>query len=121
MPTKLRGGSAAVHSMPARLDGGALLRVSDQTGRITRTETLRARPTCTRDCGCAHTAYQLQGWRDSDLRAGGWAFVAEKGERRLLVAIRDGAVAIHGLHPQLAHRRHSGRCWLADPTVGYAP
>jgi len=74
--------------MPPRVNSGALLRVSDDSGRILRTETLCAGSDL-RDRLCiAHANYQRQGWAVNELRPGAWAFMATKGRRRLLVAIR---------------------------------
>ena len=74
--------------MPVRLDAEALLRVSDQGGRIVRSESLPARTDLHERLALAHEDYARQGWTVGELHAGQWAFVAEKGARRLLIAIR---------------------------------
>ena len=56
--------------MPARLDSNALLRVSDQSGRIIRQEALGAGTDLLERLQIAHTNYQRQGWTVNELRAG---------------------------------------------------
>jgi hypothetical protein len=74
--------------MPVRLDSDALLRVSDQSGRIIRQEALGAGTDLRERLQIAHKNYQCQGWTVNELKAGQWAFVAEQGCRRLMIAIR---------------------------------
>lgn len=74
--------------MPVRLAAVALLRVSDQAGRVVRAEPLPAGTDLRERLRIAHENYQRQAWRVSELRPGQWAFVAERGEQRLMVAIR---------------------------------
>jgi len=40
-----------------------------------------------------NTDFELQGWTVEDLRPGQWAFVAEKADKRLLIAIRSAEAA----------------------------
>jgi len=74
--------------MPVRLDAEALLRVSDQAGRVVRSEALAPGTHLHERLAVAHENYARQGWAVGELHPGQWAFVAEKGERRLLIAIR---------------------------------
>jgi hypothetical protein len=74
--------------MPTRVDGEALLRISDQAGRVVRQEVLRAGTDLRERLRIAHENYGRQGWSVGELRSGQWAFFAEKGERRLLIGIR---------------------------------
>jgi len=46
--------------------------------------------------GLAHANYARQEWTVSELHPGQWAFVAQKGERRLLIAIRALETTIAG-------------------------
>ena len=83
--------------MPVRLATEALLRVSDSVGHVVRIERLAARTDLRERLAIAHDNYARQGWAVDDLHPGQWAFVAEKGPRRLLVAIRaapDGGAAL---------------------------
>lgn len=91
MPRSLRRGAAAISPMPSRMQAEALLRVSDQGGRVVRTETLPTGSDLRERLRLAHENYRLQGWTVGELRPGQWAFIAEKGDRRLLVAIRAGS------------------------------
>jgi hypothetical protein len=88
MPKPIRRGAAAVSPMPARLDCAALLRIGDQSGRIVRQETLEPFTDLRERLRVAHENYERQGWTVNDLRPGQWAFVAELGNRRLMIAIR---------------------------------
>jgi len=74
--------------MPVRLGVEARLRVSDQAGRIVRTEALPAGTDLHERLALAHANYARQGWTVDEWHPGQWAFMAEKGERRLLIAIR---------------------------------
>jgi hypothetical protein len=56
--------------MPSRLDNDALLRVSDQGGRIVRHETLPAGTDLRERLRLAHENYQRQGWEVGELRSG---------------------------------------------------
>jgi hypothetical protein len=75
--------------MPTRLDGEAVLRISDQAGRVVRQDVLQAGTDLRERLRVAQENYGRQGWTVGELRSGQWAFFAEKGERRLLIAIRD--------------------------------
>jgi len=75
--------------MPARLDVNAVLRVSDQGGRIVRAEELAAGTDLRERLRLAHENYARQGYAVGELRPGQWAFFAERGSQRLLVAIRQ--------------------------------
>jgi hypothetical protein len=75
--------------MPVRLEADAQLRVSDQAGRIVRSERLPAGSDLRERLRLAHENYQRQGWAVGELRPGQWAFTAEKADRRLLIAIRE--------------------------------
>ena len=88
MSKTIKRGSRFVSPMPVRLDAEALLRVSDQAGRIVRSEVLSAGTNLHDRLQVAHANYARQGWVVGELHSGQWAFVAEKGERRLLIAIR---------------------------------
>lgn len=88
MAKPIRRGSVAVSPMPARLDSDALLRVSDQSVRIVRTEMLSAHTNLRERLRVAHENYELQGWTVNAQKPGQWAFVAELGGRRLMIAIR---------------------------------
>jgi hypothetical protein len=89
MVQQIRGGSAAVSPMPRRLDRDAWFRVSDDGGRIVRQEALRAGTDLRDRLAVAHANYQSQGWTVGELRSGQWAFMVHKGDRRLMVAIRE--------------------------------
>jgi hypothetical protein len=88
MSKTLKRGSRFVSPMPVRLDTEALLRVSDQGGRVVRSEALSAGTDLHARLLLARENYARQGWGVGELHSGQWAFVAEKGERRLLIAIR---------------------------------
>ena len=88
MPKPLRRGVAALSPMPSRLDSNALLRISDQGGQIVRQEALEAGTDLRERLRVAHENYERQGWTVTELRPGQWAFVAELGSRRLMIAIR---------------------------------
>jgi hypothetical protein len=75
--------------MPVRLETDALLRVSDQAGRIIRSERLPAGTDLRERLRIAHENYARQGWTVGALAPGQWAFMAEKSDRRLLIAIRE--------------------------------
>ena len=89
MARTIRRGSPALSPMPVRLEAEALLRVSDQAGRIVRSERLPAGTDLRERLRIAHENYERQGWTVGALTPGQWAFMAEKAERRLLVAIRE--------------------------------
>jgi hypothetical protein len=89
MAQQIRRGSPAVSPMPQHLDRDAWLRVSDDGGRIVRQEALRAGTDLRDRLVVARENYQRQGWTAGELRPGQWAFMAEKGGRRLMVAIRE--------------------------------
>jgi hypothetical protein len=74
--------------MRVRLEPDALLRVSDQAGRIVRRERLPAGTALRERLRTAHENYPRQGWTVGALPARQWAAMAEKGDRRLLIAIR---------------------------------
>ena len=76
--------------MPIRLDCPATLRVSDDAGRLVRSEELRPGANLADRLRDAHEAYERQGWTVSALRPGAWGFTAERGDRRPLVAVRMG-------------------------------
>jgi hypothetical protein len=94
MEQKIRRGAPAVAPMPTRIDGDAILRVSDQAGRVIRSERLLARTDLRERLQVAHRNYALQGWTVGELRPGQWAFIAEKADHRLLIAIREASVGI---------------------------
>jgi hypothetical protein len=77
--------------MPQRLDRDAWLRVSDDGGRIVRQEALPGGTDLRDRLAVARENYQRQGWTAGELRPGEWAFMVEKGGRRLLVAIREAS------------------------------
>lgn len=87
MPTRIKRGSRLVSPMPVRLATEALLRVSDQAGRVVRGEALPAGTDLHERLAVAHVNYARQGWMVGELHPGQWAFVAQKGERRLLIAM----------------------------------
>jgi hypothetical protein len=76
------------------MDRNSWLRVSDDGGRIVRQETLKAGTDLRDRLTVARENYQRQGWRVGELRPGQWAFMAEKGDRRLMVAIREASPMI---------------------------
>jgi len=86
----IKRGSPALYPMPVRLDCSAALRVSDDAGRLVRSEELRAGTNLADRLRSAHETYERQGWTVSTLRPGGWGFTAERGDRRLLIAVRAG-------------------------------
>jgi hypothetical protein len=75
--------------MPVRLETDARLRVSDQAGRVVRSERLPAGTALRERLQLAHENYGRQGWAVGALRPGQWAFMAEQADRRLLVAVRE--------------------------------
>jgi hypothetical protein len=77
--------------MPVRLETDARLRVSDQAGRIVRSERLPAGTALRERLQLAHENYARQGWTVGALAPGQWAFLAQKADRRLLIAIRARA------------------------------
>ena len=77
--------------MPMRLGGDALLRVSDQAGRLVRSEPLSAGTDLHARLRIAHENYARQGWTVSEVHPGQWAFMAEKNGRQLMIAIREAA------------------------------
>jgi hypothetical protein len=89
--------------MPVRLGTDALLRVSDQAGRVVRSERLPAGTALRERLRIAHENYARQGWTVGARAPGQWAFMAEKADRRLLIAIRempsDGLAADTSLGP----------------------
>jgi hypothetical protein len=78
----------SISPMPSRLDTPALLRVSDQSGRVVRSEILPAETALRERLRIAHENYGLQAWNCGELRAGQWAFSAMKGAQRVMVAVR---------------------------------
>jgi hypothetical protein len=104
-----RRGSPALSPMPVRLTTDALLRVSDQAGRIVRSEPLPAGTDLRERLRIAQENYERQGWTVGALPAGQWAFMAEKADRRLLIAIRampsDGLAAETAFAPDPIPRR----------------
>jgi len=84
----IKRGSGFVSPMPVRLTTEALLRVSDQAGRVVRSEALAPGTHLHERLAVAHENYARQGGAVGELHPGQWAFVAEKGERRLLIAVR---------------------------------
>jgi hypothetical protein len=62
--------------MPVRLETDALLRVSDQAGRIVRREPLPAGTDLRERLRIAHENYGRQGWTVGPLSPGQWAFMA---------------------------------------------
>lgn len=91
MPQQIRRGSPAVSPMPQSMDRDASLRVSDDGGRIVRQEALPAGTDLRNRLAVARENYQRQGWSVGELRPGQWAFMVEKGGRRLMVAIREAS------------------------------
>ena len=82
--------------MPVHIAEPAILRVSDQHGRTVRQELIAAGTDLRDRLRVAYENFKRDGWQVGDLRPGQWAFVAEKPDRRLMVAIRvaeDGAIA----------------------------
>jgi hypothetical protein len=82
--------------MPVHIAEAAILRVSDQRGRTVRQELLSAGTHLRDRLRIAYENFEREGWQVGDLRPGQWAFVAEKPDRRLMVAIRvaqDAAIA----------------------------
>lgn len=79
-----------MYPMPVRLDRPATLRVSDDQGRLVRCEELPAGANLQERLRAAHEVYLRQGWEVTAIRPGSWGFAAQKGDRRLLVAIRAG-------------------------------
>jgi hypothetical protein len=88
--------------MPVRLQSDALLRVSDDAGRIVRSERLPAGTDLRERLWLAHENYERQGWTVGLLTPGQWAFMAQKVDRRLLIAIRA----------------MPSECLAADPSFG---
>jgi hypothetical protein len=75
--------------MPVRLETDALLRVSDQAGRVVHSERLPASSDLRERLRIAHENYERQGWTVGALTPGQWAFMAGNADRRLLIAIRE--------------------------------
>jgi hypothetical protein len=94
MPGKIRRGSRSISPMPVCLEVDALLRVSDQGGRIIRTEALPGGTDLRDRLRIAHENYARQGWQVGELRLGQWAIFAEKPSGRLMIAIRDSSSAV---------------------------
>ena len=96
MPKRIPRGSPSIAPMPAHIAVPAILRVSDQRGRTVRQELLGPGADLRDRLRIAHANFEREGWEVGDLRPGQWAFVAEKPDRRLMVAIRvaeDSAIA----------------------------
>jgi hypothetical protein len=82
--------------MPVHIAAPAIMRVSDQRGRTVRQELLAAGTDLRDRLRIAYENFKRDGWQVGDLRPGQWAFVAEKPDQRLMVAIKvaeDAAVA----------------------------
>jgi hypothetical protein len=77
-----------VAPMPVRLEVDARLRVSDRAGRIVRAKSLPTGTDLHERLWVAHANYGRQRWTVGELAPGQWAFVAQKADRRLLIAIR---------------------------------
>jgi len=86
----IKRGDAAFYPMTIRLDCSATLRVSDDAGRLVRSEELRPGTHLVERLRNAHETYQRLGWTVSGLRPGAWGVTAERAERRLLIAVRAG-------------------------------
>jgi hypothetical protein len=75
MATKTR----RIVPMPQSLEEDALLRVSDEAGRLVRCEVLRAGTDLRARLQLAFDNLQVQGWSiDGGLRPGSWSFTHEK-------------------------------------------
>ena len=94
----------AICPMPVRVDGDALLRVSDQSGRIIRQEVLRAGTDLRERLLSAHQVYRQQEWAVSELRPGAWGFLADKECKRVLVAIREINATAQSAIPRAAYQ-----------------
>src|SRR5882762_9594421 len=88
MARTIRRGSPALSPMPVRLEAEAMLRVSDQAGRIVRSERLPAGTDLRERLQLAQENYRRQGWTVGALAPWQWAFMAQKADRWLLIAIR---------------------------------
>lgn len=88
-----RGAGCDLPPCPCRLDTPALLRVSDQGGRVVRTEALPAGTDLRDRLRIARENYARQAWTVGDLRPGQWAFLATNGAQRLIVEIRPFEMA----------------------------
>jgi len=96
MPKRIPRGSPSVAPMPGSMAVPAILRVSDQRGRTVRQELLSPGTDLRDRLRVAYESFERDGWQVGDLRPGQWAFVVERPDRRLLVAIRvaeDAALA----------------------------
>lgn len=96
MPKRIPRGAPSVAPMPAHIAAPAILRVSDQRGRTVRQELLSPGTDLRDRLRVAYENFVREGWQVGDLRPGQWGFVAEKPDRRLMVAIRvagDDAIA----------------------------
>src|ERR1700760_54696 len=96
-PTKR--GSPLSAPMPQRLDVPALLRVSDQGGRLIRMDSLPPGTDMQERLRNAREGFLRQGYRVDELRPGVWGFAARKDGRSLLVAIRPGSATAAAIYP----------------------